>query len=77
MPYGLVVDHVKIPEFNFNPKEDFAFEVASLVYGPQGEQDECLQVRLSVVRDSGYYDKNIIPLLAMLNIVGIFPLPCI
>lgn len=33
--------------------------------------DDCLQVRLHVSRDSGYYDNNIVPLLAMLNIVGV------
>jgi hypothetical protein len=80
IPHGLIVDHVKIPEFSFDPKHDFVFEIAPLVYGPLDEtttatttssHDECLQIRLRVRRHSGYYDKNIIPLLALLNVVGI------
>jgi hypothetical protein len=79
VPHGLVVNHVKVPEFSFDTKEDLAFEIAPLTYGPDTEeveqdaknQDECLQVRLHVRRDSGYYDNNIIPFLAFLNIVGV------
>ena len=75
MPYGLVVDHVKIPEFSFERSDDLVFEVVPLTYGPSPkdaeEPDECLQIRLHIQRDSGYYDKNIVPLLAMLNIVGV------
>jgi hypothetical protein len=78
VPHGLVVNHVQVPEFSFDRK-DLAFEIVPLTYGPDTEeveqnaknQDECLQVRLHVRRDSGYYDKNIIPLLAFLNIVGV------
>ena len=41
-------------------------------YGPEtNDEDECLQVKLHVRRDSGYYDNNIIPLLAMLNVAGV------
>jgi hypothetical protein len=83
IPHGLVVDHVNIPEFCFDPKHDLVFEIVPLVYGPQviaplntttattSSHDECLQIRLRVKRHSGYYDKNIIPLLAILNVVGI------
>jgi len=77
----LIVDHVKIPEFVFARSKDddnsgnddvLKFEVKSLKFGPKGdEDDECLRVSLRVVRDAGYYDNNIIPLLALLNVVGI------
>ena len=74
--YGLIVDHVKIPEFGFDKRgNDLVFEVVPLMYGPNSEDadepDECLQIGLHVRRDSGYYDNNIVPLLAMLNIVGV------
>jgi len=73
--YGLVVDHVKIPEFSFEKSNDLVFEIIPLSYGPSTRDaelpDECLQVRLHVRRDSGYYDNNIVPLLAILNIVGV------
>jgi hypothetical protein len=85
IPHGLVVDHVNIPEFFFDPKHDFVFEIVPLGYGPPvatldstatsttttSSLDECLQIRLRVKRHSGYYDKNIVPLLAILNVVGI------
>ena len=34
VPHGLIVDHVQIPEFCFDPKQDFCFEIAPLVHGP-------------------------------------------
>jgi hypothetical protein len=81
IPYGLVVDHVKVPEMMFDSQMDIRFEIAPLAFGSnaiaigQGSSqallDECLHVKLRVRRDSGYYDNNIIPLLTMLNIVGI------
>jgi hypothetical protein len=75
--YGLVVDHVKIPEFSFERSNDLVFEIVPLFHGISNAgghaeiSDDCLQVRLHVKRDSGYYDNNIVPLLAMLNIVGV------
>jgi len=73
--YGLAVEHVKIPEFSFDKTDGIVFKIAPLTYGPStgddDKPDECLQIRLHVRRDSGYYDNNIVPLLAMLNIVGV------
>lgn len=71
IPHGLVVDHVKIPEFSFDRSQGLVFEILPLLYGAESSADECLTVKLAVKRESGYYDKNIIPLLAMLNFVGV------
>lgn len=46
-------------------------DIVSLTFGGDSDQEECLEVRMHVVRDSSYYDKNIVPLLVFLNIVGI------
>jgi len=75
IPHGLVVDHVQVPEFSFDHTKDLSFEIIPLKYGPdEMDNDECLQVKLHVRRDSGYYDNNILPLLAMLNISGVVTL---
>lgn len=90
VPHGLIVDHVKIPEFNYDychKKDDqLQFHIDTIQFGGGGgstkgnnnnnknnndDRDEYLKVSLCVTRDSGYYDKNIIPLLALLNLVGI------
>ena len=78
IPHGLVVDHVQVPEFSFDHTRDLSFEIIPLKYGPEtgdedttSNDDECLQVKLHVRRDSGYYDNNILPLLVMLNLSGI------
>ena len=72
-PEGLVVDHVSIPGFLYNPTEGLQFEFQPLNHGPGGgaANDTCLVVKLRVLRNSSYYDRNIIPLLAMLNFVAI------
>ena len=73
IPHGLIVDHVKVPGFSYTG--DLDFEFVPLNYGVQGTDDttsdQCLQVKLHVHRDSSYYDRNIIPLLAMLNVVAV------
>uniref|UniRef100_A0A7R9ZFH7 Uncharacterized protein n=1 Tax=Pseudictyota dubia TaxID=2749911 RepID=A0A7R9ZFH7_9STRA len=72
IPYGLVVDHVSVPDF-LHDKDGLQFEFVPLSFG-SGEQwnrDKCLHVKLAVVRDSGQYDKNIMPTLGLLNIVAI------
>lgn len=75
IPYGLIVDHVKIPEFE--AKSGLDFELSELKHGSYEptslikEQDFYLKVKLKVKRNSGYYDKNIMPLLSVLNLVSI------
>ncbi|KAI2494729.1 hypothetical protein MHU86_19817 [Fragilaria crotonensis] len=71
-PHGLIVDHVKVPGFSYTG--GLKFEFVPLRYGMQGKdaaEDQCLQVKLRVHRDSSYYNCNIIPLLAMLNVVAL------
>lgn len=74
VPFGLLVDDVKIPEFYYDA-DGLSFELAPLNHGPDHhnlkERDYCLAVKLRVKRNSGYYDKNIMPLLSMLNLVSI------
>ena len=73
VPHGLVVDHVRVPGFSCN-KKNLKFDVLSMEFGGETEDmlpDSCLQVSLRVSRDSSYYDRNIIPLLAALNVVAI------
>lgn len=73
IPHGLIVDHVKIPEFNYDEREGLNFDFVPVAYGGRnnGENgDMCLEVSLNVTRESGYYDRNVLPLLALLNIVG-------
>lgn len=73
IPYGLCVDHMTIPEFMFNKERGLQFELVPLNFGPGGRasSDMCLSVKLKVLRESGYYDNNIIPLLGLLNLVAI------
>lgn len=75
VPHGLIVDHVEVPGFSFEKEKNPIFEIVPLLYGPDAVDgtavDECLQIRLQVRRDSGYYDNNIIPLLTMLNFAAI------
>jgi hypothetical protein len=71
--HGLIVDHVKVP--GFSHVGGLEFEFVPLCYGmatndSRESEDHCLQVKLHVQRDSSYYDCNIIPLLAMLNMVA-------
>ena len=67
VPHGLLVDHVSIPDFKC--QRDLQFEFSPM---PMGQStDTCLQVKLHVLRESRHYDRNIMPLLALLNIVAI------
>ncbi|CAB9527863.1 expressed unknown protein [Seminavis robusta] len=93
IPYGLVVDHVRIPgegilplmksyntqessasssnhgaglQFQFCSQQDKSFDRRSFCSIP----DVYLRVSLMVIRESGYYDRNIVPLLAFLNVVA-------
>jgi hypothetical protein len=71
VPHGLVVSQVKVPEFHLN-KEALQFNVVRMQHGFQGSGgDQCMEIKFSVLRDSGYYDKNIMPLLGLLNLVAV------
>jgi hypothetical protein len=72
-PHGTIVDHVKVPGFSYGSKE-LQYEFKALAFGVEGEgdcRDKCLLVKLRVKRESTYYDRNIIPLLAALNTVAV------
>lgn len=74
VPHGLVVDQVSIPEFRFNKSQGLSFDFIPLDHGPGGGtlgRDTCLEVKLKVLRNSSYYDRNIMPLLGVLNFVAI------
>jgi hypothetical protein len=77
IPHGLLVDHVSIPGFNHSA-DGLQFDFVPLPMGSgekQRTKDKCLQVKLRIVRESRHYDKNIVPLLAVLNVVAISCLP--
>ncbi|KAL3914844.1 MAG: hypothetical protein SGILL_005924 [Bacillariaceae sp.] len=72
-PHGTIVDHVKVPGFKHGDN-GLEFEFLPLQFGAQhdpSDRDECLQVKLRVTRESNYFDRNIIPLLACLNTVAV------
>jgi hypothetical protein len=72
-PHGTIVDHVKVPGFNHGDRT-LEFEFLPLQFGAERDpmaRDECLQVKLRVRRESSYFDRNIIPLLACLNTVAV------
>lgn len=74
VPHGLVVDHVRIPEFH---RRSLQFQFCSQQNGSFDRRssfcaipDVTLKVQLLVLRESGYYDRNIVPLLAFLNVIA-------
>lgn len=73
VPYGLLVDK-QIPGFHYD-KDGLQFNLVKLEHGSAlqaiKDQDFYLQVSLRVERNSGYFDKNIMPLLSTLNLVSI------
>ena len=73
IPHGTIVDHVKVPGFSY--LSDLMFDLVPLSLGIDGKgkkgRDHCLEVKLRVKRESSYFDRNIIPLLAALNIVAV------
>lgn len=77
IPHGLVVDQVRLPGFSYNRERGLDFEFCRLDHGifdqhrPGESTDYCLKVSLNVLRESGYYDKNIVPILALMNVVAI------
>ena len=77
IPAGLVVDHVRIPEFHHQKSRPLQFQFCSQQDGALDRRssfcaipDVTLQVQLMVLRESGYYDRNIVPLLAFLNVIA-------
>ena len=74
IPHGLIVDQARLPGFSFNKERGLDFQFCSLDHGNcdvTGTQDMYLKVSLNILRESGYYDKNIVPLLALLNVVAV------
>ena len=115
VPYGLIVDQVKIPGFAYNKDRGLQFDFVPLNHGSSGHSnhnpsisssggrsscrrsfnsfnsinnnryyrcaggghhmsghdDEYLRVSVTVLRESGYYDQNIVPLVALLNVVAV------
>mmetsp|Transcript_14837 Transcript_14837/g.32897 ORF Transcript_14837/g.32897 Transcript_14837/m.32897 type:complete len:466 (-) Transcript_14837:175-1572(-) len=70
IPHGMIVDHVKIPQFSYDRDRGLDFCLTPLEFGT-GRKDQCLRVELMVRRESGYYDKNIMPLLMILHTVAV------
>jgi hypothetical protein len=71
VPHGLVVSQVIVPGFQLN-KENLSFDIVRMQHGFQESGgDQCLEIKFSVLRDSGYYDMNIMPLLGLLNLVAV------
>lgn len=71
------MDHVTIPDFTFNPR-DLHFALTPLDFGTTRnlyEQDIYLKVTLPVFRLATLYDRSIMPILALLNIVAISCIP--
>jgi hypothetical protein len=75
IPHGLLVEHAFIPGFTFNKTNGLVFEFVDHEVGSLEQRDQSLQVKLTVFRDSGHYDRNIMPLMGMLNIVAITCVP--
>lgn len=75
-PHGLLVDHVKIPEFKIDKKTGLNFQLKYLDFfkgiSAGNQDDRYLEVKLNVTRESTYYDNNIIPVLCALDIVASF-----
>jgi hypothetical protein len=75
VPHGLVVDQVSIPGFRYNKQRGLEFEFCTLDHGPSGmvnmSNEQVLTVKLAVMRDSSYYDRNIVPLMGLLNFVAV------
>mmetsp|Transcript_14686 Transcript_14686/g.21692 ORF Transcript_14686/g.21692 Transcript_14686/m.21692 type:complete len:471 (-) Transcript_14686:382-1794(-) len=72
VPHGLLVDHVKIPNFNHDSQNALNFQFVPLGFGSSKEDDsdECLEVKVHIYRESNYFDWNIMPMLATLDVVA-------
>jgi hypothetical protein len=76
IPHGVLVDQARLPGFSYNKDRGLEFKFCSLEHGAfdnhiEESHDEYLKISLNVLRESGYYDNNIVPLLALMNVVGV------
>jgi hypothetical protein len=77
IPHGLIVDQARLPGFHYNKERGLEFQFCSLGHGAfdqpgaESSHDTYLKVSLNVLRESGYYDQNIVPLLALMNVVAV------
>ena len=86
VPFGVLVDHVSVPGFHVSDR-GLEFELAPIDYGisttlntgsghalldaSRQDQEFCVKAMIRVKRNSAYYDRNIMPLLDILNLVSI------
>jgi len=85
VPFGVLVDHVAVPGFRISDR-GLEFELAPIEHGnmsvstprvgvpgwnPKHDQEFCVRTKIRVKRNSSYYDRNIMPLLDILNLVSI------
>mmetsp|Transcript_24158 Transcript_24158/g.35802 ORF Transcript_24158/g.35802 Transcript_24158/m.35802 type:complete len:508 (-) Transcript_24158:225-1748(-) len=84
-PYGVIVDHVRVPDFVFNAN-DLSFDMLPLLsFGGNNSRkqpahltsscDCFLQVTLPVVRESCQFDRSTFPILIALNIIAVSCMP--
>lgn len=76
VPHGLIVSQAIMPGFTYNKERCLEFQFCKLEHGAfdnhiEESHDEFLKISLNVLRESGYYDKNIVPLLALMNVVAV------
>ncbi|KAL7523458.1 hypothetical protein ACHAWF_002985 [Thalassiosira exigua] len=66
----------RLPGFAYNKARGLAFQFRALEHGVFDHndvdgRDQYLRVSLNVLRESGYYDRNIVPLLVPMNFVAV------
>jgi hypothetical protein len=81
IPHGMIVGQARMPGFAYNKARGLEFQFCALDHGfysgetlngsNNKDNDVYIKVSLNVLRESGYYDKNIVPLLALLNVVAV------
>lgn len=80
VPHGLVMNKVKIPEFSLDSQGP-SFNFVPLSFGAtnveNNSDEECLEVKIRVFQDSGYYDQNIMPLFLVIAVVAMLIVTCL
>lgn len=76
IPHGVLVDQARLPGFSYNKERGLEFKFCNLEHGAfdnhiEESHDQYLKISLNVLRESGYYDNNIVPLLALMNVVAV------
>ncbi|CAJ1954720.1 unnamed protein product [Cylindrotheca closterium] len=76
VPHGVLVDQARLPGFSYNKERGLDFKFVRMEHGAfdnhtEESAEEYLKVSLNVLRESGYYDNNIVPLLALMNVVAV------